>query len=121
MNIIETIQKYKKIIKTIKLGHLTYIIFEDNTILVIIQNNDNIFKIYRNEFNIIEEELLDYDFCLIDNSEKQLYYIKIKEPSNFIRKAFDSTVKDEIYFGKEILQNKVTRDEFLEKIKKIGK
>ena len=33
--------------------------------------------------------------------------MKIIEPDNFIRKAFDSTTKNEVYFGKEILQNKI--------------
>ena len=68
-----------------------------------------------------EQELLDYDFCLIDNSRNQLYYMKVKEPNNFIRKAFDSTTKNEIYFGKEILQNKIVEDDLIKKIKTIGK
>ena len=47
--------------------------------------------------------------------------MKVKEPNNFIRKAFDSTIKNEIYFGKEILQNKITEDDLIKKIKTIGK
>ena len=75
----------------------------------------------REDFYDLEQELLDYDFCLIDNSRNQLYYMKVKEPNNFIRKAFDSTIKNEIYFGKEILQNKITEDDLIKKIKTIGK
>ena len=47
--------------------------------------------------------------------------MKIKEPNNFIRNAFDHTTKDEIYFGKEILQNKIAVDDVINKIKNIGK
>ena len=104
-----------------KLKKLDYLMFENETILVIIKNNKNIFKITREDFDELEQELLDYDFCLIDNSKKQLYYLKIKEPNNFIRTAFEHTIKDEIYFGKEILQNKITEDNLIENIKKIGK
>ena len=104
-----------------KLKFLSYLLFENETILVIIKNNKNIFKIIRDDFDYIEKELLDYDFCLIDNSKKQLYYMKIKEPNNFIRKAFENTEKSEIYFGKEILKNKITEEDLIRKIKSIGK
>ena len=47
--------------------------------------------------------------------------MKVKEPNNFVRKAFDSTKKNEIYFGKEILQNKITEDDLIKKVKNIGR
>lgn len=46
--------------------------------------------------------------------------MKVKEPNNLIRSAFDSTTKNEIYFGKEILQNKITEEDLIKKIKSIG-
>ena len=111
MNVKDMIKKSNINFKERKLNFLTYLIFENETILVLIKSNKNIFKITRDDFNDLEQELLDYDFCLIDDSKNQLYYMKIKEPNNFIRKAFDSTTKNEIYFGKEILQNKITEDD----------
>ena len=74
-----------------------------------------------NNLTNLEKELLDYDFCLIDNSKNQLYYMKIKEPNNFIRNAFDHTEKDEIFLGKEILQNRITETDLISKIKNIGR
>lgn len=103
-----------------KLKRLCYLEFENETLLVIIKNNKNVFKIAREDFEEIESILLDYDFCLLDTTMEQLYYMKINEPNNFIRKAFDSTKKDEIYFGKEILQNKITEQDLVKRIKKIG-
>lgn len=121
MNIKEIINKNNISFEEKKLKNLTYLIFKNETILVLIKNNKNVFKILREDFNEIEQELLDYDFCLIDNVKNQLYYMKIKEPNNFIRNAFDHTTKDEIYFGKEILQNKIAVDDVINKIKNIGK
>ena len=120
MNIKSIIDKNGIKYKEKKLKFLSYLIFENETMLVIVENNKNIFRIIREDFENIEQELLDYDFCLVDNSKNQIYYMKIKEPNNFIRKAFDSTEKNEIYFGKEILQNRIIKEEILLKIKKIG-
>ena len=119
MNVKDMIKKANINFKEKNLKFLTYLIFENETMLVLIKNNKNIFKITREDFNDLEQELLDYDFCLIDNSKNQLYYMKVKEPNNFVRKAFDSTKKNEIYFGKEILQNKITEDDLTKKVKKI--
>lgn len=121
MNVKDTIKKSNINFTERKLKHLTYLIFENETILVLIKNNKNIFKIIREDFNEVEKELLDYDFCLIDNSKNQLYYMKVKEPNNFIRKAFDVTTKNEIYFGKEILQNKIIEEDLIKKIRDIGR
>ena len=121
MNVKDMIKKSNINFKERNLKFLTYLIFENETMLVLIKNNKNIFKITREDFNDLEKELLDYDFCLIDNSKNQLYYMKVKEPNNFVRKAFDSTKKNEIYFGKEILQNKITEDDLIKKVKNIGR
>lgn len=121
MDIKEIINKNHINFKEKKLQNLTYLIFGNETILVLIKNNKNIFKILREDFDKIEQELLDYDLCLIDSVKNKLYYMKVKEPNNFIRKAFDYTKKNEIYFGKEILQNNISEGELLKKIESIGK
>lgn len=121
MNIKSIIKKCNIKYKENKLKLLSYLVFENETILVIINNNRNIFKIIREDFECIEQELLDYDFCLIDNSKNELYYMKMKEPNNCIRNAFDATEKNEIYFGKEVLQNRIREEDLINKIKNIGK
>lgn len=89
--------------------------------LIVIENNNDVFSISRKIFNEIDEELLPYSFCLIDSSKKQLYFINVKETNNFLRNSFDHTKEDFIYFGKEILNNKINEDELISKIDKIGK
>lgn len=103
-----------------KSKNFEYVEFENESILVIIKNKTNIFKINRKDFFEIDDMLLPYIFLLIDESTKQKYLIKVKEPNNKIRHAFDSSKKDEIYFGKQILQNKKKDEEIIEELKKIG-
>ena len=95
-----------------------YNINDEKMIIVIINKNDNVFSITRDIFNIIDDELLPYSFFLID-SYNRLYFYKINEPNNSIRKAFESCNKDRIYFGKEVLNNKITDTEYKKYIDKI--
>ena len=102
-------------------NYIKIIIYKNETMLVAIENKDNVFSITRSEFETIEQELLDYDFYLYSKKDKKSYYIKIKEPNNEIRIAFDNSNKDRIFFGKEVL-NKVVSDKDVENmIKKIGR
>ena len=61
---------------------------------------------------VIDEELLPNSFYLFESNKNQGYFIKIKEPNNFLRNSFDSADKNENYFGKQVLNNKI-KEEFL--------
>lgn len=93
---------------------------DDEVLLVTISNNKNVFSINRRLFYEIDNKLLPYSFCLEDTSTNNLYYIKIEEPNNFLRKSFESTNKDTIYFGKKILQHRIKENELIVEIKRIG-
>lgn len=108
--------KIKNISKNIQI-----IEYENETMLVAINSKSNVFTITRQEFDKIEEELLDYDFYLYSQENKQGYYLKVKEPNNQIRYAFENSKKDKIFFGKDVLNNKVDDIKLKELIKKIGK
>lgn len=97
-----------------------YIEFENESIVIIIKNDTNIFKIRRKDFFEIDDMLLPYVFLLIDESKKEKYLVKVKEPHNELRHGFDSTEKDEIYFGKQILQNKKKDEDIIKELKMIG-
>lgn len=112
-------KEYEKIINVS--NYIKIIIYKNETMLVAIENKNNVFSITREEFEIIEEELLDYDFYLYSKNDKKSYYIKIKEPNNEIRKAFEYSKKDRIFFGKEVLNKVVSDKEIEDKIKNIGK
>lgn len=121
MNDIEKIIKSKYKYKTIDNDGVKLLFLDNETILAIIINKKNVFKINRKQFYRIDDELLPYGFLLIDSTQKNMYFMKYKEPNNQLRYAFDSTKKDEIYFGKEILQNKIKLNELLSNIEKIEK
>lgn len=121
MNDIEKIIKSKYKYKTINNDGVKLLFLDNETILAIIINKKNVFKINRKQFYRIDDELLPYGFLLIDSTQKNMYFMKYKEPYNQLRYAFDSTKKDEIYFGKEILQNKIKLNELLSNIEKIEK
>lgn len=113
---------YNKSKKVTKISNnIQMIEYENETMLVVIRNKSNVFSITRQEFDIIEKELLDYDFYLLSELKKEAYYIKIKEPNNWIRNAFERSSKDKIFFGKEVLNNKVDEKELEELIGKIGR
>lgn len=82
-------------------------------------NNKNVFKIDINWFYEIDDMLLPYVFILIDKSNNQKYCMKVKEPNNFMRNSFEFSKKDEMFFGKEILQNKITDEQLVEELKNI--
>lgn len=97
-----------------------WIELENESIVVIIKNKGNVFKIDRKFFYKIDDLLLPYIFILIDTNSGKKYCMKIKEPNNFLRNAFENSSKDEIYFGKQVLQNEMEDKKILDEIKKIG-
>lgn len=78
MNIKEIIKKSNIRFEEKKLKNIEYLIFENETILILIKSNNNVFKINRDDFDNIEQELLDYDFCLIDNIKNRFILLKSK-------------------------------------------
>lgn len=117
MKILNENYKFKKIIyKGIEI-----IYFNNDTMLVIISNKKNVFKISREQFIKIDDELLPYAFLLIDETTEELYFMQYKEPNNQLRYSFEKTAKNEIYFGKEILQNKIGLEDLKRKINYIEK
>lgn len=120
MNIIESYLKQNKYMYDFKRYNNVHIytINDEKMIIVIINKRDNIFSISRDIFNVIDDELLPYSFFLIDNYER-IYFYKINEPNNSLRKAFDSCNKDIIYFGKEILNNTIIDKDLKKYIDKI--
>lgn len=92
---------------------------DDEKMLVVINSNSNVFSIDRSTFEVIDDELLPYAFCLVDKSKGKMYYQKVNEPNNFLRSAFDSTDKDLIYFGKKVLNYVIDENGLIAEIGRI--
>lgn len=111
MNIENILKKNKFVYSTKKIKNITiYNVLDEKMIIVIQNRNDNVFTISRDIFNEIDKELLPYSFFLIDN-KGGIYFYKVQEPNNTIRTAFDRSNKDIIFFGKEVLNNKINESE----------
>lgn len=118
---VENLLKKNNIKYTLKKNKNVYIFeFENETVLVCIVNNKNVFSINRDTFYKIDDMLLPYAFCLIDSTYNQMYFMRVKEPNNFLRKSFENSSKDVMFFGKEILQNKIDESKLLKEIEIIG-
>ena len=114
------LKKYKITYKIENKNNISIIEFQDEKMLVVIRNKTNVFKINREVFYYIDDKLLPYAFCLLDEYKHKIYLIKIKEPQNSIRKAFERTTKDEIFFGKEVLQNEISEKTLINEINLLG-
>ena len=57
-----------------------------------------------------------YAFILVDKVANQYYYLDFKMKNNWIKSSFERSGKDEIYFGKIVLNNRVTQDKITEKL-----
>lgn len=86
--------------------------------IVTIFSKSNIFTIKRDLFEYIDKLNEKYAFCLIDKKEDKVYYMEFKNKNNWLKSSFDSCKKDELFFGKIVLQNRVTVSELITKIKK---
>ncbi len=86
--------------------------------IVTIYSNSNTFTIKRDLFYYIDKLDEKYAFCLINKKEEKIYYMEFKNKNNWLKSSFDSCKKDELYFGKIVLQNKVTTNSLIAKIKK---
>lgn len=116
---IQNILKENKCNYTLKkIGNVSIYNLNDTKMLIVIENKGNVFSITRDIFNEIDEELLPYSFCLIDKNNEKIYFIEIKEPNNFLRNGFDSTKKEIIYFGKQVLNNEIKENELINKIER---
>lgn len=120
MDIINLLKQSKRVAQIRNVGINKVVFFEDETMLVIIENKENVFKIAKKDFQLIDDFLLPYAFLLVNIRKNEMFFMKVQEPNNFIRKAFESTTKSEIFFGKEILQNKISEDKLMLVINKIG-
>ena len=106
-NIENLFRKNNLLFKKINKGKITIYEFENEVLLCIIQSQCNTFKIDFSDFKYLDDKLLPYSFLMINKKTDKMYYLKISEPNNFIRNDFEATKKNELYFGKQILNNEI--------------
>ena len=84
--------------------------------IVSITENGNVFKLDEDLFYYLDNQPELYAFILVDKVANQYYYLDFKMKNNWIKSSFERSCKDEIYFGKIVLNNRVTQDKITEKL-----
>ena len=89
-----------------------------NINIVVISNNSNTFKIDRDLFYYLDNQKLLYGFILINKSDNGLFYLEFNNKKNWLNSSFERTDKEELFFGKIVLNNKISENDLVELIKK---
>ena len=71
--------------------------------IVSITENGNVFKLDEDLFYYLDNQPELYAFILVDKVANQYYYLDFKMKNNWIKSSFERSGKDEIYFGKIVL------------------
>ncbi|WP_373600501.1 hypothetical protein [Paraclostridium bifermentans] len=103
-NIPYKVQEYDDYINIYKVGNSKLI-----NIVTMIEKG-NVFKIDSDLFYYLNNQKEPYSFLLIDRLENKFYYLDFKNKNNWIKSSFERSGKDEIYFGKIVLNNRITKD-----------
>lgn len=110
------LNNYIEIINHFKIGPTEIIETNSGMYLGIILSNNNTFSIKREVFNYIDKTGEEYSFCLINKKEGKIYYLSFKDKNNWLKTSFGRSDKNELYFGKIVLQHKITVNELIQKI-----
>ena len=81
-------------------------------------NEGNSFKMKRDWFKILQENCEKYILCLYDRKNNKYYYIKFPDKSNWLSGSFNSCGKEELFLGKQVLNNQSTIGNILVDLKK---
>lgn len=74
--------------------------------LVYMEGEVNIFSLDRDLFYYLNNQNEIYGFVFYANDNDATYFLKFKNKNNWLSRCFESSNKDSLYFGKEILNNK---------------
>lgn len=84
--------------------------------LITMTEKGNVFKIDSDLFYYLDNQKELYSFLLIDRVSKSYYYLDFKDKRNWLKSSFERSNKDEIYFGKIVLNNKVIESNLITKL-----
>lgn len=87
--------------------------------LVVCLSKDSSFIIERDLFFYLENQKIDYSFLLINTIDEKYFFLEHNKISNWLKSSFERCDKDELYFGKIVLQHRLSLNELTNKIKKL--
>lgn len=110
-NIIYKTQEYDDNTKIYKIG------YSKKINIVTIKEKGNVFKLNIDLFYYLDNQKDLYSFLLTDLDKNQSYYLEFKEKNNWIKSSFERSRKEEIYFGKIVLNNRINMNGLKNKLK----
>ncbi len=118
MTITDVLKKYD-IEHTViaKTNQTIFLRLKSKTVLFWI-NEGNAFKMKRKWFELLQKEEKKYALVLCDKVNKKYYYLKFNEENNWLQNSFDNCDKDELFLGKQVLNELTTLNRIMMDIKK---
>ncbi len=95
-----------------------YIFSIRNTNVLFWINEGNSFKMKRKWFECLEANCEKYALCLYDRHNNKYYYIKFVNKNNWLSASFKGCDKEELFLGKQVLNNQSTIGNILADMKK---
>ena len=89
-----------------------------NLNVVVILGSTSTFKIDRDLFYFLDSQSLLYCFVLINRTDSGLFYLEFKNKNNWLKSSFERTDKDELFFGKIVLNHRISERDLIEEVKK---
>lgn len=86
--------------------------------VVVLFSSSNTFKMDRDLMFYLSNQKENYSFWLINKKEKGMFYLEFTNKNNWIETSFSRSEKDEIYFGKIVLNSRLKENEILLKLLK---
>lgn len=99
-------------------GKYTIIKIENKLLVLCIEERGNIFKLHRDYYDYIACNSLPYMILLNDTKNKKDYLLNLTKEVNWVKGSFESCDKDEIFLGKQVINNPITEARFIDILEK---
>lgn len=77
--------------------------------LVYMKSRSSSFSIDRDLFFYLVNQKQEYHFLLDNNCDDKIFFLPYNKFASWLKGSFDSSDKDELYFGKVVLQNELSQ------------
>ncbi len=79
----------------------------------------NIFSLDRDLFYYLDNQKLPYYFLLEETEDANYYFLEFVKKINWLSSCFNSCDKESLFFGKQVLNNRINKLDIIKRIKRI--
>lgn len=87
--------------------------------MLYIKSRGNQFMLNRDYFEYMDSNSIPYVILLHDILKEKYYFLELKKDNNWIKSCFATCDKDNIYLGKQILNNSIDETSLFIKLQKL--